>query len=38
MVNGIFQKGETVNVIDSTGKTTAVLRLARPDHKRGSIN
>ena len=38
MVNGIFQPGETVNVVDSTGKTTAVLRLARPDHKRGSIN
>ena len=38
MVNGIFQPGETVNVINSTGKTTAVLRLARPDHKRGSIN
>ena len=37
MVNGIFQPGETVKVVDSTGKTTATLRLARPDHKRGDI-
>ena len=37
MVNGIFQPGETVKVVDSTGKTTATLRLARPDHKRGAI-
>ena len=37
MVNGIFQPGETVKVVDSTGKTTATLRLARPDHKRGEL-
>ena len=37
MVNGIFQPGETVKVVDSTGKTTATFRLARPDHKRGDI-
>ena len=38
MVNGIFQTGETINVLDNLGNITAVLRLARPDHKRGSIN
>ena len=38
MVNGIFQTGETINVLDGSGNITSVLRLARPDHKRGSIN
>ena len=37
MVNGIFQPGEIISVLDSTGRTTATLRLARPDHKRGGI-
>ena len=38
MVNGIFQPNETVSVVDGSGKVTATLRLARPDHKRGSIS
>ena len=37
MVNGIFQPNETVSVIDGSGKVTATLRLARPDHKRGGV-
>ena len=37
MVNGIFEPNETVSVVDGSGKVTATLRLARPDHKRGSI-
>ena len=37
MVNGIFEPNEIVNVVDGNGKVTATLRLARPDHKRGSI-
>ena len=37
MVNGIFEPNETVSIVDGSGKVTATLRLARPDHKRGSI-
>ena len=37
MVNGIFQPNETVRIVDGSGKVTATLRLARPDHKRGGI-
>ena len=37
MVNGIFEPNETINIVDGSGKVTAILRLARPDHKRGSI-
>ena len=38
MVNGIFQKGETVEAYDSTGARVAIFRIAQPDHKLGDIN
>jgi hypothetical protein len=38
MVNGIFQKGETVEAYDSTGEQVAIFRIAQPDHKLGDIN
>ena len=39
MVNGIFQKGETVEAYDtSTGNRVAIFRIAQPDHKLGDIN
>ena len=39
MVNGIFQKGETVELYDtSTGNRVAIFRIAQPDHKLGDIN
>ena len=38
MVNGIFQKGETVEAYDSTGQQVAIFRIAQPDHKLGDIN
>ena len=39
MVNGIFQKGETVEAYDtSTGDRVAIFRIAQPDHKLGDIN
>ena len=38
MVNGIFQKGETVEAYDSTGARVAIFRIAQPDHKSGNIN
>ena len=38
MVNGIFQKGETVQAYDSTGSQVAIFRIAQPDHKLGDIN
>ena len=39
MVNGIFQKGETVEIFDtSTGEQVAIFRIAQPDHKLGDIN
>ena len=38
MVNGIFQKGETVEAYDSTGDRIAIFRIAQPDHKLGDIN
>ena len=37
MVNGIFQKGEVVDVFDSTGVNVCTFRLAQSDHKRGNI-
>ena len=38
MINGIFQKGETVQAYDSTGSQVAIFRIAQPDHKLGDIN
>jgi len=37
MVNGIFQKGEIVDIFDSTGINVCTLRLAQSDHKKGNI-
>ena len=36
MINGIFEKGETVDIFDSTGVNVCTLRLAQSDHKKGS--
>ena len=37
MSNGIFERGETVDVFDSSGVNVCTFRLARPDHKKGNI-
>ncbi len=37
MVNGIFEKGETVDVFDSNNENVCTLRLAQSDHKRGDV-
>ena len=38
MVNGIFQKGETVEAYDQNSNLVAIFRIAQPDHKLGDIN
>ena len=37
MVNGIFTKGETVDIYASGGEHVGVMRIAQPDHKTGHI-
>ena len=37
MINGIFEKGETIDVFDATGVNVSTLRLAQSDHKKGDV-
>ena len=37
MVNGIFEKGETIDIFDQSGVNVCTLRLAQSDHKTGNV-